>query len=38
MKGMNLEMEGLTVIGKIQIVKTFIIPIFLYRASLMSLY
>ena len=28
--------RDLTVIGRIQIVKTFIIPIFLYRASLIS--
>ena len=28
----------LTIIGRIQIVKTFIIPIFLYRASLICLY
>ena len=29
--------RDLTIIGKIQIVKTFIIPIFLYRASLICL-
>ena len=29
--------RDLTIIGKIQIIKTFIIPIFLYRASLIPL-